>query len=103
MLLLIAAVAAAPISLSTVTGGMIADECSHSEGLKLDVCASYVLGVADTLQLEHKTCRPPSEAATLQTLTIARRYLSNHPEKWGGHPSFLIRVALVQAFPCRTR
>ena len=76
MLLLIAAVAAAPISLSTVTGGMIADECSHSEGLKLDVCASYVLGVADTLQLEHKTCRPPSEAATLQTLRARFESLS---------------------------
>lgn len=69
--------------MSTVTGEIIATECAKDRGLSLDTCTSYVLGVADALQLERKACRPQSEAGTLQTVTIARRYISEHPEKMG--------------------
>ena len=89
------------LSLSTTTGAMIADECEKSSGTLLDPCNSYILGVADTLQIDRKSCRPQSEAATLQTLTITRRYIHDHPELWGRHPSYLVRDALIGAFPCR--
>lgn len=66
----------------------------------LDVCVSYVPGVADALQLERRTCRPNSDAATLQTITIVRRYISDHPENWRWHPSMLVPAPLLKAFPC---
>lgn len=91
------------VSLSTVNGAIIAEECAKERGLALDTCTSYILGVADALQLTRNTCRPNSNAATLQTVTIARRYIRDHPEKWGWAPSALIREALVKAFPCRRR
>lgn len=88
------------ISLSTITGAMLAQECARDRGLALDTCVSYVLGVADALQLEHRTCRPHSDAATLQTIAIVRKYISDHPENWNWHPSALVREPLMRAFPC---
>ncbi len=88
------------VSLSTITGAMLAQECSRDRGMVLDVCVSYILGVADTLQLEGKTCRPNSDAATMQTVAIARRYIASHPEEWGRHPSTIVRAALTKMFPC---
>ncbi len=92
-----------PISVSSINGAMLADECSKHAGLELDACVGYILGVSDGLQISRITCRPYSEAATLQTVTIVRRYIHDHPEKWGWHPSALVREALVNAFPCPGR
>lgn len=108
MLLMLAALAAPinpadrHVSLSTVSGAMIAQECAEERGLQLDVCTSYILGVADALQLTRNTCRPNSNASTLQTLAIVRRHIKDNPEKWGWHPSALIRESLVKSFPCRS-
>ena len=74
------------ISLSTISGAMIAEECSKRGGLELDACVGYILGLSDALQLGRVTCRPDSDAATLQTVTIVRRYIHDHPEKWGWIP-----------------
>src|SRR3546814_10910954 len=71
------------VSLSTITGAIIAEECAKDRGLALDTCTSYILGVADTLQLTGESCRPNPDADTLQTVTIARRYLAQHPDKLG--------------------
>lgn len=89
------------ISLSMVSGGMLAAECETDRGLRLDVCTSYILGVADALQISRRTCRPQSDAGTLQTVSIVRRYIKDHPEKWGMHPVFLVQEPLIRAFPCR--
>lgn len=92
------------LSLSTISGGDIAQMCAQEpyseQGVPLDPCNSYILGVADTLQLQRATCRTQSNAATLQTVAIVRRYIKDHPEEWGSHPAFIIRKALGQAFPC---
>jgi hypothetical protein len=55
------------INVSTITGAMIAEECAKNRGMALDACTSYVLGIADALQITRTTCRPSSDAATLQT------------------------------------
>ena len=91
------------VSVSSLTGAMLAEDCARERGLQMDLCASYIIGVSDALQLTGKTCRPSSEAATLQTITIARRYIAAHPEKWGWAPVFIVREALVGAFPCHKR
>ncbi|MBX9620308.1 MAG: hypothetical protein K2X76_10445 [Sphingomonas sp.] len=106
MIELLLAIAAAgsqasqPVNLSTITGATLAQECARDRGLALDPCVSYVLGVADALQLERRTCRPYSDAGTLQTVAIVRRYISEHPENWGWHASALVREPLLKAFPC---
>lgn len=102
MLWIIAALASQPnISLSSVTGGMLADLCRVDRGMQLDPCASYILGAADALQADRATCRPHSEAATIQTLAIVRKYIREHPENWGWSPIALVKVPLMEAFPCR--
>lgn len=88
------------VSLSSISGAVIAEECAKERGLVLDTCATYILGVADALQLTRDTCRPHSDAGSLQTVAIARRYISAHPDKWGWAPAALIREALVKSFPC---
>jgi len=88
------------ISLSALTGGTLAAECEHDRGLQMDMCTSYILGVADALQISRKTCRPQSDAATLQTVTIVRRYIKAHPEKWSMSPVLLVQEPLIAAFPC---
>ena len=101
MLWIIAALLSQPtVSVSSVTGGMLASLCSVDRGMQLDPCASYILGVADALQVDRMTCRPPSEAATIQTLAIVRRYIREHPENWGWSPVALVKVPLMEAFPC---
>lgn len=92
---------AGEISLSMASTDWLVSECQKSRGLQLDPCVSFILGVADTLQLHRHTCRSPSSAATLQTVEVARRHVVNTPEAWGTHPAFLVRAALTKAFPCR--
>lgn len=90
------------ISVSSVTGGVLAEICRVDRGMQLDPCASYILGVADALQIDRTTCCPPTDAATIQTLTIVRRYIHDHPENWGWSPIALVKTPLVAAFPCRS-
>ena|ERR1700677_3631660 len=93
------------VSLSSVTGGSFATQCETSKatdenGVLVDLCNSYILGVADALQVRQLTCRPNSDAATLQTVTIVRRAIHDHPERWGQPPVFQVQDALKAAFPC---
>ncbi len=91
------------ISVSSVTGGMLAEMCRVDNGLKMDGCAAYILGAADALQVDGATCRPVSEAATAQTLEIVRRYIRDNPKNWGWSAIALVREPLRTAFPCRRR
>lgn len=89
------------ISLSAFDGGQFIAECEKDRGLQSDACTVYILGVADALQLNRITCRPASDAATLQTVTIVRRYIKAHPEQWNRAPVWLVSEPLRAAFPCR--
>lgn len=100
-LLVAVALQDAPIVMSTVDMATIVDVCAKPDSLKLDTCNSYILGVADTLQLSGKTCVPSSGIATQQMIRVARKYIADHPERWATHPAFIIREALVASFPCR--
>lgn len=93
------------ISLSTVTGATLAMQCAKEPDttLKLDPCTSYILGVADALQLSGETCHGESDAWTLQTITIVRRYIRDNPQNWGWSAAGLVREPLMKAFPCPNR
>lgn len=91
------------VSVSTVTTGMLVQECRQTQGTVMGFCTGYILGVADALQLDHRTCRPNSDVGTLQTVEIVRRYLEAHPEQWSIHALVIVRWALIEAFPCPRR
>lgn len=104
MIWLAAALAAsAPhwVSVSTVSAGTLQQECKADHGNVLDPCGAYILGVADTLQIQEATCRPQSDVATAQTLAVVRRYLNEHPEQWNLHAAIVVAMAMKAAFPCR--
>jgi hypothetical protein len=101
-LLLAAALQAGAVSASTMPGGAIVD-CAQRDDLELDGCIGYILGVADTLQLDGKTCHAASDLWTRQTVAVVRKYVSDHPERWSKGAPFLVREGLIQAFPCPKR
>lgn len=88
------------VPLSSISGGMLVQECQSDRGAVNDFCTGYILGIADALQLARVTCRPSSDAATIQTVAIVRRYIDEHPERWGEHSSLIVRESLMAAFPC---
>lgn len=102
-----AAVASQPVdqprlvALSSVDGAVLVSECRRHEGAVNDFCTGYILGAADQLQVQRRTCRPNSDAATIQTVEIVKRYIRDNPEVWGDHAASLVQVPLVRAFPCR--
>lgn len=46
-------------------------------------------------------CIPP-EVGVEQAITVLKKYLVTHPENLHKGDSILVRVALVEAFPCKT-
>lgn len=85
--------------ISTITTAMIADECSKHQADRLDPCAAYILGVADTLSTAGKFCLT-SGSWSAQVVAVAAKYLRDHPEQWNLSPSWLIGRALSGPFPC---
>jgi hypothetical protein len=91
---------AGQVSVSAVKSADLVTECERDRGMAFDPCTAYILGVADALQINRVTCRPPSDAASLQTVTIVRRFIKAHPEHWDWSPVTLVSEPLKAAFPC---
>jgi len=91
------------LSISTISSDYLVTECAKKDGLVMDGCVGYIIGVADALQIDRKTCHNSSGAWTLQTVAVVRKYLRDHPERWDRVPVDLVKEALVQAFPCASR
>lgn len=89
------------VSLSTITGPVLVDVCRVDRGSEFDSCSAYILGVADALQYSGISCIPASDAFTIQTLAIVKRYIKDNPSKWGLHASQIVRAALTSTFPCK--
>jgi hypothetical protein len=89
-------------SASSLTGAMISSECEKSEGLSLDPCVGYVVGVADALSSEKRFCLSGA-SWTAQVVAVSRQYLRDHPEEWNLQPAAIVRRALIRAFPCASR
>jgi hypothetical protein len=92
---------AQPVSVSTVTGGILARACANSHDTIADFCTGYILGAADQLQVTKRICRPPSDAGTFQTVEIVRKFIRENPKEWSKHGMSLVEEPLVQAFPCQ--
>jgi hypothetical protein len=123
---LIAAIVGSPIfarAQSISDGNTLKQECSissspprrtmtDSEAMAVVGCINLVRGVMETLLIWDVTdrerrdadlhgCIPP-EVTRLQAVAIVTKYLNGHPEKLQLGDTVLTRVALVQAFPCKT-
>jgi hypothetical protein len=93
---------AVPVRLSALTTAVLVNTCNGSSAnmLGFDGCTGYILGVADQLSISGAIC-PGEGPATLQFSAVARKFLTDHPEKWDQHPAALVREALAAAFPCQ--
>jgi hypothetical protein len=88
------------VRLSALTTGVLVNTCNGSSAnmLSFDGCTGYILGIADQLSLSGAIC-PREGPATLQFSAVARKFLTDHPEKWDKHPAALVTEALAAAFP----
>lgn len=87
------------VSVSSLGGGMLAQECGARSGLELDGRVGYILGISDQLSIDRKMCLDGG-ARTAQIIAVVRKYLRDNPEKWNFAPSHLVATPLVAAFPC---
>lgn len=64
------------------------------------VMLGYIASVADQASVEGLTCLP--RAATIgQLVAVTRNYLNAHPNVWDVSGTVVIRLALIDAFPCK--
>jgi hypothetical protein len=105
MLLLAAALAASappPAVVSALETAQLAEACKGKDSdSTATFCTGYIMGAFDTLSVAHQICLPPDGASTVETVAAARLYIRTHREAWDKAPSFVVRDALQEAFPCK--
>jgi hypothetical protein len=74
------------------------EELAKAE-VKLGFCEGYIEAHAEALTYEGKACIG-ADIAPAQLIAIVNKYLTTHPELWNRGASWLVRNALIQAFPC---
>lgn len=57
----------------------------------------YVRGVLDSTS--GLTCIP-SGVTLGQSMAVVKKYLRDHPENWNWKASWIVSVAIMEAFPC---
>ena len=67
-------------------------------------CTGYILGEFDALSLAGDICPLPARASNIEVAAAVRKYLHARAKKTGtGAPSFVVRDALRDAYPCKAR
>jgi Rap1a immunity proteins len=69
--------------------------------MSFDGCGGYLLATAEQLIIAGWICER-GDSTYRQYVAVARNYIHDHPEKWDQPPAFLVREALMGAFPCRS-
>jgi hypothetical protein len=82
----------------------VIDKTSVSEELpkvevKIGFCEGYIEAHAEALTYEGKACIE-ADIAPAQLIAVVNKYLVDHPELWNRGASWLVRNALIPAFPC---
>ncbi len=106
MLAALALAAAAPsrVVVSPLESEQLARACSgKDDDTSASFCTGYILGVFDALSLAQDICPSAKKASTRQAVVAVREALRLHPDRWSSAPSFLVRDALKQAFPCKRK
>lgn len=80
------------------------------ESMNSGYCLGMVRGIMETLMVWEVTDAThveanhgciPYEVTTSKAVAVVKKYLNDHPEKLHMGDTVLIRVALVEGFPCR--
>jgi Rap1a immunity proteins len=101
------------ITISYQVGSALVDRCKDypvidktsmpeelpKAGLKMGFCEGYIEAHAEALTYEGKACIG-ADIDPAQLIAAVNKYLANHPEMWNRGASWLVRNALIQAFPC---
>jgi hypothetical protein len=74
-----------------------ASGASAEEAVDISFFQGYVNGLMDGIYGQF--C-PPARLTIDQSISVIQKYLDNHPEQWGRNRAYLVRQALVTAFPC---
>ena len=62
-------------------------------------CMGFVSGIADTMNEEEGVDFSDSAITRDQLIRVVQKYLEDHPEQLSKPASWLVRLALVKAFP----
>jgi hypothetical protein len=67
-------------------------------------CTGYIIAAFDTLSLSGQICPSQTRASNIEVVSSTRKYLRRRAKPTGtGAPSFVVRDALQQAFPCKRK
>lgn len=93
-----------PVVVSPLESAQLARACSGKDSdTSASFCTGYILGIFDALSLAQEICPSAKKASTRQAVVAVRKALRLHPDRWTSAPSFLVRDALKQAFPCKRK
>lgn len=94
---------AQPVYISELSTYDLAETCKASkETLSTDFCTGYIVATFDRMSLTRAIC-PTGSAMTGRAVAVARKYIADHPERWGEPPVIIVAEALKTAFACRTK
>jgi hypothetical protein len=108
MMMLMAALLAAadrPVVVSSVTTAQLLELCRGKDTDPTpNFCTGYIIAAFDTLSLSGQICPSQTRASNIEVVSSTRKYLRRRAKPTGtGAPSFVVRDALQQAFPCKRK
>ena len=78
---------------------------SIKDGASAVFCLAYIKGVVEAsyISLQGVMYEIPSSVEYTQLVAVVSKYLKAHPEEWSQPACVLINMALVDAFPVKTK
>jgi hypothetical protein len=94
-----------PVVVSSLTTQQLLEYCRGKDSdPTANFCTGYILGEFDALSLAGDICPLPARASNIEVAAAVRKYLRARAKKTGtGAPSFVVRDALRDAYPCKAR
>ena len=94
-----------PVVVSSLTTQQLLEFCEGKDSdPSANFCTGYILGEFDALSLSGDICPLPARASNIEVAAAVRKYLRARAKKTGtGAPSFVVRDALRDAYPCKRR
>lgn len=93
-----------PVVVSSLTTEQLVELCRGKDADPTpSFCSGYIIAEFDTLSLSRQICPSPNRASNIQVVSAVRKYLRTRARKATGAPTFVVRDALQQAFPCKRK
>jgi len=98
-------VADRPVVVSSLTTQQLLEFCQGKDSdPSANFCTGYILGEFDALSLAGDICPLPASVSNIKVVATVRGYLRARAKKTGtGAPSFVVRDALRDAYPCKRK